>query len=50
MKTKNYIVMFYRYPVTIQRILSEVLALHELLSNAVHDEDKVFSYDAFFFF
>ncbi|XP_059166946.1 importin-13-like [Physella acuta] len=30
----------YKYPVTIQRILSEVLALHELLSNAVHDEDK----------
>ncbi|CAL1539957.1 unnamed protein product [Lymnaea stagnalis] len=30
----------YKYPVTIQRLLSEVLALHELLSHAVQDEDK----------
>uniref|UniRef100_A0A2C9LA12 Importin-13 n=1 Tax=Biomphalaria glabrata TaxID=6526 RepID=A0A2C9LA12_BIOGL len=30
----------YKYPVTIQRILSEILALHDLLSGAIQDEDK----------
>ncbi|KAH9499827.1 Importin-13 [Bulinus truncatus] len=30
----------YKYPVTIQRILSEILGLHDLLSQAIQDEDK----------
>ena len=31
----------FRYPVTIQRLLSEVLSLHDMFSQALVEEDKV---------
>ena len=33
-----------RYPVTVQRILSEVLALNEMFAKALSEEDKVRKY------